>query len=125
MNLEESLYAELKSIVGITVWPMNAPEGTVAPYVTYETSDLSEDKALDGYLSHGNANCSVDVFGATFPLMKSTAALVKAKIKSFEGRVIGTQGPSIQELTFSESNPEMYEPEINLYRKSINFKVYF
>lgn len=125
MNLEQALYAELKTIAGITVWPMNAPEGTTAPYVTYETSDLNEDKTLDGYLPHGNTECTVDVFGATFPLMKSTSALVKSRLKSFEGRTIGTLGPYIQELTFSESNPEMYEPEINLYRKSINFKVYF
>lgn len=125
MNLEQALFAELKTISGVSVHSMNAPEGTPAPYMTYETSDLNEDKTLNGYLTTGTVDCTVDVLCATFPLMKTTSNLVKAKIKTFQSRVIGTLGPYIQNLTFSESNPEMYEPEVNLYRKSINFKMYF
>lgn len=125
MEFEKALRSELKSITGLSnkVFPLNAPEGTDAPYVTYESGDYHKEKALSGFLSYGSLECTVDVFGATYAQMKSISALVIAKIESFIQCSIGTTGPHIQNVTFDDLLPETYEPEIDKYRKSIGFTV--
>lgn len=126
MDFEQALRTELITVTGLSnkVFPLNAPEGTAAPYATYESSGLDEDKTLNGFLTTGNLDCTVEVFNLTYGSTKTTANLVKSKIKSFLGRTIGTAGPYIQNVTF-EPNTELYEPNVNLYRTIINFKVYF
>jgi Ribonuclease G/E len=57
--------------------------------------------------------------------MKALAKQVINKLKTFELRVIGINGPYIQELTFDDNSPELYESEIFLYRKIISFTVSF
>lgn len=127
MDFEQALRTELITVPGLEnkVYPVNAPEGTTTPYATYESGDLAEIKVLDGFDESGTLECTVDVFESTYSEMKSTAGLVKAKIKTFLSRVIGTNGPYIQNVTFAELLPEFYEPNINLYRKSISFTVFY
>jgi hypothetical protein len=62
---------------------------------------------------------------STYAKMKALGGLVKAKIKSFQSRSIGTTGPYIQNVTIADLSPEMYEPNVDLYRKSITFTVFF
>lgn len=127
MDFEQGLRAELITVSGLTnkVFPVNAPEGTAAPYATYETGDHHADKAHDGHMTSGTLQCNVDVFGATYSSMKTTSRAVVAEIKTFIGTKIGGSGPTIQNLTFDEYLPELYEPNVSLYRKSIGFTVYF
>lgn len=127
LTLEEALYSELSAIAGISgaVYPVNAPQGCPAPYITYDTDDQALEKSLDGFIGSGNQHCEVDVFHTTYALLKALAALVKAEIASWLGHTIGTTGPYIQNVTFDEYLPEMYESNISLYRKTIGFTVYF
>lgn len=127
MNFETALRSELVLVSGFTnkVFPYVAPEGTAAPYMIYETSGFTNLKAHNGFLSHGSLECTVDVMAATFSALKTASDAVEAKIKTFLSRNIGTggAGPYIQNLTFREYNPTLYEPEVDLYRKSITFTV--
>lgn len=124
MEFEKALRSQLITITGLSnkVFPVNAPEGTPAPYVTYESMDHAEDKTFTGYLTTGSLDCTIDVLGKTYAEMKSVSKLVKDKIKSFQGRDIGIV---IQNVTFDTTLPEFYEPNVDMYRKTIGFTVYF
>lgn len=127
MDFEQALRAELIAIPGLDtkVFPVNAPEVTAAPYATYESSDLAEIKTHEGFSDTGTLECTVDVFGNTYGEMKTVSRATKEKIKTFLGRTMGTGGPYIQNLTFDDLLPEMYEPNVDLYRKSITFTVFY
>lgn len=108
------------------VYPVNAPEGTAVPYLTYETSDHAEKKTMEGYGTTGTLECTVDVFDKTYSGMKELGKATKEKIKTFMGRNIGEgAGPYIQNVTFDDLLPEFYEPNVDLYRKSITFTVFY
>lgn len=129
MNFEQALHSELSAVSGFTskVFPSVAPEGTAAPYMTYETGGHTLDKAHSGFLTSGSLDCSIDILAATFSALKTSSDLVEAKIRSFLGRSIGAlaAGPYIQNVIFREYNPTLYEPNVDLYRKTISFTVYF
>jgi len=131
LNFEQALVVELKTVSGLStkVFPVNAPEGTAAPYVTYDSDDQNWEKALDGFLTSGPLHCTVDVLHTSYPNMKNLAALVKAEIASWImstiGASTGVTGVYIQDVTFDELLPELFEPAVNLYRKVIGFTVYF
>ena len=131
LNIEQAMVVELKTVSGLSakVFPINAPEGTAAPYVTYESDDQAKEKGLDGFISSGPLHCTVDVVHNSYANMKALAALVKAEIESWImstiGASTGVTGVYIQDVTFDELLPELFEPAVNLYRKSIGFTVYF
>lgn len=125
-TFEESLRTELSAITGLTnkIYPLTAPPGTAAPYVAYESSGLNEDKVLEGFLESGTTDVTLHIVAVSFASMKSYAALVKTEIKSWLGNQMSS-GPVIRNITFGESSPELYEPEVNLYRKIIDFTVHY
>ena len=84
MDFEKALRAELITISGLEnkVYPVNAPEGTTAPYATYESSDLAEIKTHDGFSKNGTLECTVDILGKTYAEMKTVSRATKAKIKT-------------------------------------------
>lgn len=124
MSFEVALRQELLPIID-KIYPLTAPEGTLAPYLIYTSSEGIYDKALQGFLSTKEVSCELDILNTSYSSMKALSKLIMDKLKSFEGRVIGTSGPYIQELTFDDDSPELYESEVNLYRKIINIKVNF
>ena len=125
-TFEESLRAELSAITGLTnkIYPLTAPPGTSAPYVAYESSGLMEDKVFEGFLESGTTDVTLHIVASSFASMKSYAALVKTEIKSWLGNQMSS-GPTIRNITFGESSPELYESEVNLYRKIIDFTVHY
>lgn len=126
-SFEVALYTELSSISGFTakVFPLFAPEGTAAPYMTYEPGIYTLDKAHNGFLSSGSQEVTVDILAATFSSLKTASDAVVAKIRSFLARSIGTGGPTIQNVTIREQSPLLYEPNVDLYRRSIVFTIYY
>lgn len=129
MNFEEALAAELSAISGLTegsnkkVYLLNAPEGTKAPYIVCVSSNGLEDKCLTGYLNSKEISFELNVLHTRYGNMKSLAGLVLDKIKSFQGRAIGTDGPKVKDVTY-EDPVEMYEDQIKLYRCVISAQVF-
>jgi hypothetical protein len=121
---EVALREELVSIIS-QIYPLQAPEGTVAPYLIYTSSEGIYDKTLEGFLNSKEVSVELDIINISYSSMKALSKLIIDKLKTFEQRVIGTSGPYIQELTFSDDSPELYESEVNLYRKIISFKINF
>ncbi|MFJ5713117.1 DUF3168 domain-containing protein [Neobacillus sp. NPDC093127] len=122
---EQALESELGQIDDIEdkIYALNAEEGVKAPYIIYVSSDGLQDKSLLGYLSSREVDCEINVIHTTYAEMKAITKEVLAKILSFQGRIIGENGPFIQNVTYHKP-VELYEQEVNLYRCVIdcNFK---
>lgn len=123
MNIEDAIVEEMSTIPGIDgkVYPANAPrtdknnQPIQAPYIIYLSTYGLRDKSLDGYQTSKSVEIELNVVGQTYPEMKAIAAQVMDKIISFERRVIGTDGPFVQELKYDKP-VEMYEPLPKLHR---------
>ena len=124
MTFEEALREELSSISGITnkIYPLTAKKGTKAPYLIYVSSEGIQDKVFQGYLDSKEIACEVNIVHSTYENMKSLSKLVIEKIVSFQGRTIGTNGPTIKNVTYQKP-VELFEREIQCYRCVIEIKV--
>jgi hypothetical protein len=126
MNFEEALTAELTMVEGLDnkVFPLNAKEGTIPPYIVYLSSEGIQDKSFDGYLITKEVECEINILHSTYREMKDMTKLVLEKIISFQGRSIGETGPLIQNLSY-EKPIELYEKDIKQYRSVIDLKLKF
>ncbi|WP_066316960.1 DUF3168 domain-containing protein [Bacillus sp. FJAT-29814] len=126
MNFEEALRAEFETIPGLSnkIFPLAAPEGEKAPFLIYVSSDGIPDKSLQGYLSTREVVCEIYILHDSYASMKALTKAVVAKIISFQGRVIGENGPFIQNATYDDP-VKRYEKEISLYRSAFDLRVKF
>jgi hypothetical protein len=128
MNFEEALRVELGTLTGLSnkVFPLNATEGTKAPYVVYVSSEGLQVKTLQGYLGSKEVDCEINILHDSYANMKDLGKEVLAKIISFQGRHIGgllsKDGPFIQNVTYTKPM-EIYEKEVALYRSVIDITV--
>jgi hypothetical protein len=128
MNFEEALRAELGTLTELSnkVFPLNADEGTKAPYVVYISSEGVQVKTLQGYMGNKEVDCEINILHDSYANMKALTKEVLAKIISFQGRSIGDlfskDGPFIQNVTYSKP-VEIYEKEVSLYRSVIDITV--
>jgi hypothetical protein len=124
MNFEEALRAELGTIEGLQnkVFPLNAPEGTKTPFMIYVSSEGIQDKTLQGYLNSKEVDCEIYILADSYTELKRVIKEVLLKITSFPGRVIGDDGPYIQNVTYTPP-VELYEQAIKLYRCAFDLKL--
>ncbi|QMV44467.1 tail completion protein gp17 [Cohnella cholangitidis] len=130
MDFESALTQELKTIstLGNRVYPLTAPEANAkggVPYLIYVSSEGERLKSLgEGYLEGKEVRAEINVMADRYKDMKEITKQVVALLVGMEQRVIGTNGPFIQELTY---NPpvELYEDKPQLYRCVIEFNTFF
>lgn len=121
--MEKALRNELNKIAELSnkIFPTNAPEGQSAPYLVYMTRKKPL-KDLDGTTKDRECNIMLNIFGNSYAEMKYITKKIEDLVKSFPLRVIGVNGPYIEDLTFDELS-ETYENELKLYRGIIPFKI--
>lgn len=127
LTFEEALHVELKALTGLTtkVFPVKAPEGTAVPYVTYDPARKEYEKFLDGFSTLCNQRCYIDVFEDNQAEVIALANAVKAEITTWQGAVIGTTGPTIQEVIFDADQEPVYVPEPGVFQIAIGFEVFY
>lgn len=125
MSFETALVEELAvGELANKVFPLSAPEGTTSPYLVYLSSDGVPEKTLGGFLESITVSGEMNIVAATYAGMKTLTVAVLSKFRSFEGRVIGTDGPFIQAVHY-EQPVELYEQAVKQYRCLIDFRVNF
>jgi len=125
MSFEDALTIELEEIEGLMdkVFPLNAEEGTKAPYVIYVSSEGEQDKTLDGYLPTRDVDAEINVLQHSYSGMKYLTKQVLSKLISFQSRYIGgTEDIYIKSVTYRKP-VELYEEQALLYRSVIEFTV--
>lgn len=127
MTFEEALRVELIKITELNnkVFPLNAKEGTEAPYLVYVSSEGQYDKSLGGFHNTKEVSVELNILHSKYSSMKALSKKVMDKLKTFEKRHLGETGPFIQELVFENDGVELYEAQVDLYRKKIDIRVYF
>lgn len=97
------------------VYPLNAREGCSFPFCVYVSCGANEDDALNGWIGSYETNMEINVVNETYAQMKELAFRVVAKLKQI----------TVATVYIDENQPEIYEPEINAYRKIINLKLVY
>lgn len=126
MDLEQGLKIELSSIAGLTtkIFPVAAPQGTTAPYLTYKLDGAERLKDLSGHNGSVEGRFQLDVYHAKYSNLKTLMKSIIAKLKSVEQSNIGGAGPYIQEITI-ENEFETFDSNVSLYRGIIELNIYF
>ena len=113
--IESDVVAVIETIGELTgkVYPLNAPEDGVLPYVVYVSSGSTEDDTLTGWIGSYDTDMEINVLHRSYKAMKSLSKLVVQALKRISAGAVHIE----------ENQPELYEPEIEAYRKIINLKI--
>ena len=125
VNFEEALTAELSALPGLArkVFPLNAKEGTLAPYIIYVSSEGQQDKTLQGYIESKEVECEINIFHPSYAGLKKLTKEVLSLLITFNGRFIGSsEGPFVENVTYDKP-VELHENQVSLYRCLIDLKV--
>ena len=127
MTFEAALRTELMTITSLNnkVFPMRAPEGTEAPYLIYTTTLGDYDKSLEGWHKSKGVTVELNVIHDRAAAVRALSREVQALVMGFEGRQLASTGPLVDEIIFEGEGVELYEAQVDLYRKVISFKTYF
>lgn len=112
--IEITVADAIKTVPGLSnrVYPLNAPEGVAMPYCVYVSSGTTEDDSLTEWLGSYDTDIEINLIHSTYKGVKTLAQSVTAALKLIDCAV-----------HISENQPEIYESEIEAYRKIINIKL--
>lgn len=121
--MEIALRHELNKISEINnkIFSTNAPKGQKTPYLVYMVRKKSL-KTLEGITNDRESNVMLNILCDSYPQMKDITKKVEELIITFPLRVIGDNGPYIEDLTIDEIS-EIYENELKLQRGIIPFQI--
>lgn len=124
MTFEALLINTLNAIPQLAnkIYPLRAPEGFVAPFVIYVQSEEENDKDLEGYEPTISASYEVNVVAGNYNDLKRLGKQARNTILSLVGQQADER--KIQDIEISFSG-EIWEKEVQLFRKSIQFTVYY
>ncbi|MGL5150313.1 MAG: hypothetical protein ACRC7N_07065 [Clostridium sp.] len=127
MTIEEALVNELNSITELKdkIYPLVADEGTSYPYVVFVSEGIKRYKTLSGFLPNGDINIEIHIVADSYFKIKELSKKVDDKVITFLGRVVGGNGPFIQNLDYEETQPETYAKEVQGYIRIMNLKLFF
>lgn len=125
MTIEEALRDRLETITGLEnkVFPLSAKKGTSAPYVIYVGHVGRNNKSIDGSSLMYEVPIEINILHNKYRLLKE---MVRAIVNALENinvtHLLGTL--SIQEVVIEDSNTEVYEHQVDMYRSILNTTFY-
>lgn len=131
MELEEAMIVELDAISRISgkVFPLAAPRTDInnnpitAPYVTYKATYGMRVNSLDGYLNSRSVEVELNLVAPSYQTMKSITRSIMDIIIGFQSRIIGGNGPFVQEVIYEEPE-ELFEALPKLHRCEMRFTIH-
>jgi hypothetical protein len=118
MNLEEKLFAVLSTdagviaLVGTKVYPLEAAQDTVLPYVAYTRVSSNRVYSLGGYSNLENPRIQVDCYSSTYSGSKALSVAVISALRSATTFGVEIDDPQ-----------EMREDE-DVYRVSVDLSIW-
>jgi hypothetical protein len=125
LDFEVALRNELSVIEGLTgkVYPLNAIEGTKAPFIVYESSDGIQEKTLTGFSPYKDIDINLYIVANSYADMKAYSKSVISILQSFIGRNIGgSSDVYIRDVEYSKVD-ETYINDLFLYQTIIDATV--
>jgi hypothetical protein len=126
MTFEESLVVKLSFIKEISakVFPLDAQEGTKAPYITYQLNNNDRTMVHSGFDGLIKGEYQIDIFHNSYKNLKTLTGLVLTEIKTWLFTTMAITGPYISDLKII-NQVETYDPETKLYQSTIDIEVYY
>lgn len=125
--MEQALRYELiKAIPELndSIYPTNAPEGAVKPYLVYARITTRNIKTLDGYTHKQALSYMFSVMASEYGSMKSLAKKVENLLIGMAQRTIGADDIYIEDLEINNIS-ETYEFDLKVNRGIIDFTIYY
>ena len=123
MFIEEVLNKELRVALNNKVYPINAPENTSLPYLTYQASNGENLRSIDGnYSNVFISNFDIDLYCKTYSELKVKTELVLKTLKGIWNKTVDKI--YIQAIRVGEPT-ELYEHEVNCYRSNIEIGIFY
>lgn len=126
MMITEAFYAKLAATTGLTslvstrIYPIRLPQNPVFPCVTFQVISEPRIHSLDG-ASAPNAIIQVDCWARQHKEAHQVAEAVMAAFDSFAG----TMGSVTVSACLLQNRQEIYEPDVDDYRVSLDFSVWY
>ena len=124
MDFEQALRYELSSVGAVTnkVYPLNAPEQAIEPFIIYTSSEGQREQNLTGWATMREVDCEIQVVAVTYGDVKSITKDVINKLLSMLNRSIGVDGVFIRDLEYDKST-ELFDQDLQQYRSVIDIRV--
>lgn len=107
------------------IYPTNAPEGVISPYLVYARINTDKDKTLAGYEDSGALSYMFSIMATKYSDMKSLTKKVEDLLISFPKTFIGTgEGIFIEDININNIT-EVWENELKVNRGIIDFTIYY
>lgn len=126
MDFEQAMVYELQAINGLSgkVFPQAPEEGTIAPYIVYNSSDGEPIMTLTGPSNMTELSCEIHVITGSYEQLKSLTKATLDRVRSFFQRDIGQNGPYIRSISHVEPREDI-DTSLSYYKSSFDIRVRF
>ncbi len=124
--MEKALRYELESKIpelAGNIYPTNAPETCIKPYLVYARISTKRTKTLEGYTDKRALSYMFSCMATKYSDMKSLTKKVEAFLIDSINTNIGTEGIYVEDLEINNID-ETWEPELKVNRGIIDFTIY-
>ena len=125
--METALRSELMRVIpelNNAIYPTNAPEGALKPYLVYARISTKKIKTLEGYTNKQALSYMFSVMAIKYSDMKSLTKKVEDLLISLPKKNIGTQLIYIEDIDINNIS-ETWENELVVNRGIIDFTIYY
>lgn len=123
MTFEEGLVKEFTNR-NIKIYPLAAPEGSIAPFIVYKKNNIEFIKTLDGYSIKASGSYSLILIAKTYFDLQGKLEETKDILLSLWGNNIAENGPYIEDVKVS-FNGDQYVYETDEFTSNINLEIYY
>ena len=106
------------------IYPTNAPEGVLKPYLVYARINTNKTKTLEGYTNKQALSYMFSIMATKYGDMKSLTKKVEDLLISLSQKEIGTQNIHIEDIDINNID-ETWENELKVNRGIIDFTIYY
>lgn len=122
MNIDQSIFAELSTILSGKVYPIFAQEGTLPPYITYKVNPNERVRTLEGQGNLVDSDCQIDIFHTRLSDLKTLTKSVISEIKSWNFTTLASTGTYIQRCDITEQ-VDTYDSETKEYQCTLDLTI--
>ncbi|MCE5226704.1 MAG: hypothetical protein LLG05_12710 [Porphyromonadaceae bacterium] len=126
--MEKALRYELSNTIPEllnSIYPTNAPEGVLKPYLVYARINTRKVKILEGYTDKQELSYMFSIMATKYSDMINIRTKVENLLLSLPKRNIGSDGSIyVEDLTINNID-ETWENELNVNRGIIDFTIYY
>lgn len=112
MAIEGDIQVILAALVSGRAYALTAPDPVTKPFILFQVISDVQQNHLDGYAGFSNKRFQIDAYATSYGAAKTLAASTKAAMAA---SVI---------INIHLSSRDLYEPEVQLYRVSMDFSVW-